>query len=238
MATDNQYTTTTIKITEDLSASTAQYHAIAFNDQKLANDAEEASGILIDRPENNQHATIALAGEIKFAAGGGTITAGDKLTVTTSGWFTTAGSDDAVVGEAKYTVTSGSIGTGIFEFATSTAQPNCFVYDVTPAVNIVAGNAYDITDHKQADDGDGHTGCAPSAISSGVAGQIVVGGITKVLIGGGTVTKGTKLTVATSGYYIAADSGYWIVGQALASSTASGYTGDAFIYSGNVKETL
>ena len=237
MATNNQYTTTTIQITEDLTADAAQNHAIAFNDQKLANNAEEASGILVSRPDNLQHATIALAGEIKFAAGGA-LSAGDKITVTTSGWFTAAGSDDAVVGEAKSAVTSGSYGTGIFEFATTTDKINCFVYDVTPVVNIVAGNAYDITDHKQADDGDGHTGCAPSAISSGVAGQIVVGGITKVLIGGGTVTKGTKLTVATSGYYIAADSGYWIVGQALASSTASGTTGDAFIYSGNVKETL
>ena len=239
MATSNQYQATTIQLTENLSAVTAQYHAVAFNDGQLAASAEEASGILMDKcPAQYDHVNVAVSGEIKFAAGG-TITQGDKLTVTTSGWFTTAGSDDGIVGEAKYATTSGSIGTGLFNFAGNTdGQQKGLVYDVTAADAIGAGFAYCLADHKLANNGDEHSGCATSAISSGAAGQIMVCGIASVIMGGGTVTKGTKLTVTTSGYYVATDSGYWIVGQALATSTASGTRGEAFIYAGNVKETL
>jgi hypothetical protein len=237
MAVSGDYRATTIKIAEDLSASTAQYHAIAFNDQKLATNAEEASGILMNKPSTNEFASIGLAGEMKYAAGG-TITAGDKLTVANSGWFTTAGSDDGIVGEAKYACTSGSIGTGIMSFAGGTdGQQTGFVFDVTPADAIGAGFAYALADNKLANNGDEHSGCAPSAISSGVAGQIIVAGIATVQVDpSDNVTIGEKLTVTTSGYYTAGDSGYWIVGMALA-AIGSGATGQAFIYGGNVIES-
>jgi len=238
MAVAGDYRTTTIQITEDLSASTAQYHAIAFNDAKLATGAEEASGILMNKPANLEFATIGIAGEMRFAAGGA-ISQGDKLTVANSGWFTTAGSDDGVVGEAKYAVTSGSIGTGIFEFAGNTAgQQNGFLFDVTAADGIGAGFAYALNDNKLANNGNEHSGCAPSAISSGSAGQIIVCGIATVQITpADNVTIGEKLTVTTSGYYIVGDSGYWIVGMALA-AIGSGATGQAFIYGGNVLEYI
>ena len=237
MSTENNLVTTTIQILEDLTASTAIFHAVAFNDQLLANNAEEASGILRNNPNTNEHGTVGVRGEMKFAAGGA-IAQGDKLTVTTSGWFTTAGSDDGVVGEAKYAVTSGSYGTGIFEFAGNTAgQQNGFLFDVTAADAIVAGRAYALNDNKLANNGDEHSGCAISAISSGTAGQIMVGGIATIKADpSDNITIGEKITVTTSGYYIAADSGYWIVGMAL-EAIGSGSTGQAFIYAGNVKET-
>jgi hypothetical protein len=238
MAVGGDYRATTIQITEDLSADTALYHAIAFNDAKLAANAEEASGILLNSPENTDEATIGIDGEMKFAAGGGSISAGDKLTVANSGWFTTAGSDDGVVGEAKYAVTSGSVGTGIFNFAPGTGgQQNGILFDVTPTDAIGAGFAYALADNKLANNGDEHSGCAPSAISSGVAGQIMVNGIATVQVDpSDCVTIGEKLTVTTSGYYTAGDSGYWIVGMALA-AIGSGATGQAYIYGGNVLES-
>ena len=236
MAVAGDYRQTTIQITEDLSAAGSQYHAIAFNDAKLANNAEEASGILMNKPDNLEFATIGTAGEMKFASGG-SISAGDKLTIATSGWFTTAGSDDGIVGEAKYAVTSGSIGTGIFEFAGNTdGQQTGFLFDVTAADAIGAGFAYALADNKLANNGDEHSGCAVSAITSGSAGQIVVAGIATVQTDpSDNTTIGEKLTVTTSGYYTAGDSGYWIVGMALA-AIGSGATGQAYIYAGNVKE--
>lgn len=236
MAVDGTHRTTTFQITEDLSASGCQYHAVAFNDGQLAANAEEASGILYNDPSTYQHGLIAIAGEMKFASGG-SISAGDKLTVSTSGWFTTAGSDDGVVGESKYAVTSGSIGTGVFEFATSTDKHQNFLFDVTAADAIGAGFAYALNDNKLANNGDEHAGCAPSAITSGSAGQIVVSGICTVQVDpSDNVTIGEKLTVTTSGYYTAGDSGYWIVGMALA-AIGSGATGQAYIYGGNVLES-
>lgn len=238
MAVNGDYRATTIQITEDLSADAAQFHAIAFNDAKLAKNAEEASGILMNSPENLDFASIGLDGEMKFAAGGA-ISAGDKITVANSGWFTTAGSDDGVVGEAKYAVTSGSLGTGIFAFASGTGgQQDGFLFDVTPADgSVLVGRAYALADNKVANNGNEHSGCAISAISSGVAGQIMVAGIATVTVDpSDCVTIGEKLTVATSGYYTAGDSGYWIVGMALA-AIGSGATGQAYIYGGNVLES-
>lgn len=240
MAVSGNYRATTIQITEDLTAALAVFHAIAFNDAKLAKNAEEASGILQSKPDNTQFASIGLDGEMKFAAGGA-LSAGDKITVANSGWFTVAGSDDGIVGEAKYAVTSGSLGTGVFNFAGNSAgQQKGILFDVTPADGGVlsAGLAYAINDNKVANNGDEHSGCAITAISSGVEGQIMVNGIAIVHADpSDNITAGEKITVATSGYYTAGDSGYWIVGQAL-EAIGSDSTGEAFIYGGNVYEGI
>lgn len=107
---------TTIQVTEDLNVSTAQYHAIALNDGKLAANGAEASGIIQNNPKNTEAAEVVYAGESRFAAGGA-VSAGARVTVTTSGWFTAGGSGDYLVGRAKAAVTSGSIGIGIFNFS-------------------------------------------------------------------------------------------------------------------------
>jgi hypothetical protein len=110
---------TTIQVTEDLNASTAQYHAIALNDGKLAANGSEASGIIQNKPKNTEAAEIVYLGESRFAAGGA-VNAGAKLTVTTSGWVIAApGSGYYIVGRAKAAVTSGSIGIGFFNFAST-----------------------------------------------------------------------------------------------------------------------
>ena len=225
MATANNYQTTTIEALEAMTG--VQYHAVAFNDGKLANNGEEASGILLNKPAANEFAVLAVRGECKFKAGAA-ITKGAKLTVATSGWFTTADSSDAIVGEAKYTTTSGSMGTGLFSCAGAAYPSRACFYTVTPAVNIVAGNAYALDDNKQAYNGEECDGCAPSAISSGIAGEIVVAGVTQGIIGGAAVSAGGVLTVAGSGYFTAGDSGDYIVAKALTAIT-SGSTGDIAI---------
>lgn len=105
--------TKTFTAAEDLD--TLQYHAIALNDNKLANNGGEAFGILLTKPKSGEHGTLAYDGEIPYRAGGA-ITIGKPITVTTSGWMVTAGSGYYVVGRATATVTSGDIGIGLFDF--------------------------------------------------------------------------------------------------------------------------
>jgi len=115
MATENLRSLTTISAGEDLNTSAFQYHAIALDDGKLAANGRESGGILINKPKSGEGLTLGYQGELKYAAGGA-IAKAAKLTVTTSGWFVTAGSGSWICGRAKYAATSGSIGTGIFNF--------------------------------------------------------------------------------------------------------------------------
>jgi len=107
------YETETIQALEDLS--THQYQAIALDDGKVANNGAEAIGILLNKPEINQHATVVPFGRSKFRAGGA-IAAAKAITVATSGYFTAAGSGDYIVGRNETAVTTGSIGSGFFNF--------------------------------------------------------------------------------------------------------------------------
>lgn len=114
MGLSNQEVTTTITAGADLSA--CQYLAIALDDGLVAANSSEAIGILINKPKAaGEAATIAWSGESMFKAGAA-INKGAMIAVTTSGWFITAGSGGIAVGRNKVAVTSGSIGTGIFNF--------------------------------------------------------------------------------------------------------------------------
>jgi len=115
MATEGRRLETTFEAGEDLNSGCI-YHAIALDDGKLANSGEEASGILLSKPKSGDGGTLGYQGELKYAAGGA-VAASKPLTVTTSGWLTEAGSGDYIVGRNKAAaVTSGSIGTGLFNF--------------------------------------------------------------------------------------------------------------------------
>lgn len=225
MATGNAMQTTTIEILE--SSTAAQYHAIAFNDGKLANNGEEASGILLNKPASSEFATLAVSGESKYAAGAA-ITKGAKLTVTTSGWFTTADSDDAIVGEAKYTTTSGSIATGLFSFAQAAYAGCPWVYPITAAAVITAGCAVDLSDFKVADAAEGCDGIALSTAALSGTLNVAVSGIVTGLMGAVTATSGMTLMATTSGYLVEADSGDMCNAKCL-TDTASGITGAVVI---------
>lgn len=109
---DNRFTYT-IEAGESLTA--AQFHAIALDDGKLAANGKEACGILLNKPASGEHASLCIQGTSRYAAGGA-VTKGSRLTVGTSGWLTSAESGHYTVGRALTTVTSGSLGLGVFNF--------------------------------------------------------------------------------------------------------------------------
>jgi hypothetical protein len=112
------------------------FHAIALNDAKLANNAHEALGIIENKPNNRNMVSVRYAGESRYYAGDA-ISKGDKLTVTTSGWFTSAGSFDPVIGVSKFDATSGSISQGIFQFV-----PGLYPAHYLPTVIMSDGITY------------------------------------------------------------------------------------------------
>jgi len=230
MATQNQYMSTTIAAAEDLSS--LQYHAIALDDGKLANSGEEASGILLNKPKSGEFITLGYIGEIKFKAGAA-ISKGDKLTVTTSGWFITADSNDPTLGEAKAAVTSGSNGTGLFTFPGGTDKASILIASFTPKVDMLAGIALALdADMLQADNGEEADAVALGAAVSGTAQNFGVAGIMNVRCDPALVCSlGNAITVTTSGYFIPCDSGYYQVGRALA-NIGSNAVGQALFMGG------
>lgn len=96
---------------------TFQYRACAIGGT-LATGVN-ARGILQNKPDNGEDATLAYQGRSKFQAGGA-VSAGAKLTVSSGGFMTAAASGDAVVGFAEdAAVTSGSYGHGVFNFVSA-----------------------------------------------------------------------------------------------------------------------
>ena len=224
----NQRFSTTIQALEDLS--TYQYLAICVDDGKLANNGEEATGILLNKPAINEFATIAYIGEIDFLAGAA-VSKGDKLTVATSGYFITADSSDTIVGEAKESITSGSIGIGIFAFPNASVPSRRGQYAVTCTLATATGVAYNLKDNQVAVNGEEACGVIVSALTSGQTGEITVFGICQGL---GDVahasSAGDSLTVTTSGYFLPADSGDYICARALG-NIGSNSLGDIFFFS-------
>jgi hypothetical protein len=92
-----------------------QYFAVEI-DGTLSGAPLVTAGILANKPNNGEDATIVYAGRSKFRAGG-TVTAGGLLTVNSTGYFTAASSTNQVVGKCEIAANSGSITHGIFNFA-------------------------------------------------------------------------------------------------------------------------
>lgn len=216
MATENVQFKMTIEALEDLNTDGHQYVAFALIDGKVANNAEEASGILQNKPKTNEHATITYLGESKYRAGLA-VSKGDKLTVVDSGYFTQADSNDPVVGESKADVTSGSIGTGLFIFPNARDQADSVIEAVTPKVDVIAGTVLAFDDMLQADSGEEADGVAISAGTSGTEFNLVVSGKVQGRMDPAECSSlGDVLTVITSGYFSLGDSGDYINAKALA----------------------
>lgn len=115
------------KAAEDLNTTGHEGIAIALADNKVANDGKEACGVLSQqsKPESGEHGAIVVMGIAKFRAGVAA-SAGDQLTVTTSGYFIAVNSGLHHCGRALEAVTSGSVGAGLFNFGFSAYQVNCF----------------------------------------------------------------------------------------------------------------
>ena len=107
MAVENQYLPLTFTAAEDLTSH--QYQAVTIADNKIANDGQEATGILLSKPASGQNGTIGIHGIMKARAGGA-ISANNTITVATSGYITVTASDSFINGRALEAITSGSIG--------------------------------------------------------------------------------------------------------------------------------
>jgi len=117
MAFQGPYVPFNFEAGEALNTSGHEGVAIALDDGKVANNGQEARGILMSKPASGQQGTIGISGVMKYRAGGA-VTAGTALTVATSGYFTVSASGDYLVGHNGHTAaTSGSLATGIFHFA-------------------------------------------------------------------------------------------------------------------------
>ena len=214
MAIENVSFAFTLQALEDLSGS--QYKAVALNDGLVANNGEEASGIIYNKPESGEMVEFHNIGMCKFAAGGA-IAKGAKVTVTTSGWFTTAGSLECVVGEAVKAVTSGSVGTGMFSFPNAQTPATGTLLSVTANCGFLAGIGVSLDDGEVANNSEECNGVAPNAVSSGDTGNIVVAGLVSVHIDPAQVASaGDWLRATTSGYFTPSDSGYYSTAIALA----------------------
>lgn len=117
MAIQNMYINMIVAAGADLSA--LQYYAVAIDDGGYAVNGAEAIGILQNKPKTGEGADIGYLGTMKFRAAD-TIAKGDKLTVTAAGTMVLAGSGYYIVGKAWAAATSGSVGTGVFNFANPT----------------------------------------------------------------------------------------------------------------------
>lgn len=96
--------------------STMQYKVIAVAGT-IAAEADTALGILKNKPENGQHAAVAVEGKMKGYAAAA-ISAGARVTVTTSGFMLTVTSGDgAQVGKALEAANSGDLFSFYGDFA-------------------------------------------------------------------------------------------------------------------------
>ena len=110
-----------IPVTPGENLSLRQWRAINIAGTLAAN-AGASMGILQNKPDGttDMSASLVYLGRVKFAAGG-TVSAGNDLTVATSGWVIVAaapasGNSTRLVGKSEFNVASGGIGEGIFNF--------------------------------------------------------------------------------------------------------------------------
>lgn len=98
---------------EDLSG--AQYAAVEI-DGTVAPGLDAARGILQNKPQSGEAATLTVMGRSKYKAGG-TIAINNRLTVSASGFITAASSGDPSCGYTLAAVASGGIAEGVFDFS-------------------------------------------------------------------------------------------------------------------------
>lgn len=85
----------------------AQYKVVAVGGTIAATNST-AMGVLLNKPNTNEGATVAYHGHMK-AYVGGAVTAAANLKVTTSGWLVAISSGDTAVAKAITAAASGSL---------------------------------------------------------------------------------------------------------------------------------
>lgn len=99
----------------DLSASVGL--AVDFSAGTVVNTSQLASGIVVAGTTSGGTTKAKAMGKIPYLAGAA-VTAGKSLKVGAAGYLFDAGSGDSLVGRAVAAVSSGQLGTGMFNFAT------------------------------------------------------------------------------------------------------------------------
>lgn len=108
-----KYETWQVAAGQDLSA--CLFKAVTVGGTIAAN-ASTALGILVTKGSTGEHVGVAVSGVVKGWAGGA-ISAGAAVTITTSGFFTAAGSNGVPVGKALETCASGDLFPALVNFA-------------------------------------------------------------------------------------------------------------------------
>lgn len=93
-----------------------QHKAIAIGGT-LAIGSPYAMGLIQNRVDSGDDAGVRVMGRARFVAAGA-VARGNRLSVTSGGWMAAAASGDTSVGFAEAAITSGSVGRGVFNFAT------------------------------------------------------------------------------------------------------------------------
>ena len=93
-----------------------QYKAVAVGGT-IAATAQLAMGLLQNKPNTGEDASVQYFGE-SFYVAGGAVTAGGLIGVTTSGFCITVDSGSVSIGKALNTVTSGSQGRALVNLIT------------------------------------------------------------------------------------------------------------------------
>jgi len=108
----------------DLNKGTGEIYKAVGTTGDITGDDELALGILEVGADDGGHVTLNTIGVSKFVAGAA-VGVGVGLTVTTSGYFIQATSGTALIGRnLDSAVGSGSVGTGLFNFATPSMLVN------------------------------------------------------------------------------------------------------------------
>lgn len=121
----NLHTMTAGENMDDRTPGTGHIHkAVDRKTKKISATGETAAGLLRYTGLSGENVSYGDFGEMKFTAGSAINSGGVNLTVSTSGYMTEAGSGDWVCGYFKQgtngseSVSSGGVGTGIFNFVT------------------------------------------------------------------------------------------------------------------------
>jgi len=201
------------------------YKAVVQGTGKFASNGQVATGILQQIAPNSGHVTQGLMGIMKFTAGAAVNSADQELTVTTSGYFKLADDGDYVVGRTLASVSSGSVGYGVFNFVAPALFGDNDIFDFTSTTDLSAaiGLAIDLSTGDVAATTTLASGILVKAVTSGQTGKVKAMG--KIPYKAGVAnTAGKSLQVTTGGYLLDAGSGDIIGGRATA-AVSSGQLG-------------
>ena len=117
MTTDSDFEMTTVSAGADLTGADKLFKAVAVGGTIAATNAA-ALGLLRSKGKSGESVSVAYAGEMKAYAGAA-ITAGDRVSITTSGFTIVAVDSRSTVGRALETAASGDLYRGLFNFASN-----------------------------------------------------------------------------------------------------------------------